>query len=237
VWQTTSTPPKIEVQQIDPSKIEDIRRRWAEKEKSLLLDKNKDLPGEKEPPADARYLSDKNRRVEKEQRAKNTDVLPNPETTPEQKQKAPLAKFGLPLNINKQAAPPKIAADQATLERMLPEGGENLLNTQESVFYSFYARLYEAVAPIWQSRVRAVQYQRQIKPGDYTTVIDAVFNKDGELVEVRFLKNSGILDFDNAAEMCWRKIGRFPNPPKGLLDESGLIHTGWTFTVNVSAGA
>ena len=52
--------------------------------------------------------------------------------------------------------------DQAIMDRTLPEGSENLLKAQESVFYSFYSRLYEAIAPIGNPGSR-VPRSRKIK--------------------------------------------------------------------------
>jgi TonB family protein len=260
------------VQQVDPKKLEAIRRQW--KDKPLLLNRDKDKPSEKEAPPDARYMSDRNIRVEKEQRAKDTNVVPKPgspqpheETPPREATqpkspakppaKAPtkplpkLGNLGIPFLSPKKSNSvakrtenpskrhdhsPASGGDQAILEKNLPVGSENLLNAQESIYYSFYARLYDAIGPIWQSRVRQVPRQRRIVPGEYRTVVDVILDESGIVQEVRKIQSSGIEEFDNAVEDAWKKVGRFPHPPDGLLDKEGRVHTGWTFSVDVGQG-
>src|SRR4051812_6084701 len=59
------------VQTINPNKLETIRRQW--KKKSLLLNPSKnENTKEVEPPPDARYFSNRNVRVEKEQQGRRS---------------------------------------------------------------------------------------------------------------------------------------------------------------------
>src|SRR5690606_9180654 len=119
-------------------------------------------------PEEARHASDKNRRVEREQRARRTDVVPSggrpkprsPERAGEGKETKPLPKLshlGVPYA---PAAEPERSTraddadrpfrDEALVdEDQLPVGGENLLNTQESVFFGYFARMKEALGPQW----------------------------------------------------------------------------------------
>lgn len=270
------THPRVDIKQVDPRKLEAIRRQWKDREKALLLDKNLHVPTAKEPPPDARYMSDRNIRVEKEQRAKQTTVIPKagapgepaapqlaqpaqPKTAPPKSEsrsmhKLPsLGNLGVPLPAAPtQPAPRQPVASshqagnavnggddagaQSIRDPNLPEGSENLLNAQESVYYSFYSRLYEAIGPVWQSKIRQAARSRRLQPGEYTTSIDVVFDKDGNLVAINQLNGSGIDEFDKAASSAWHSIGRFPNPPSGLLNEEGQVHTGWTFTVQLNQG-
>lgn len=269
-WGPGSRPPAVEVHQIDPKKLEAIRNQWKNQPKGLLIDKDKNKRGEKEVPPNARYMSDKNIRVEKEQRARNTNVIPKPgvsnfreqkaqTTTPKtQVEKLPQlrsvpdvgnlgVKFKLTpkseaekqegqRNMRSQPANPPPGGEQAILDDALPEGSQNLLNTQESIYYSFYARLYEAIGPIWQSRINEVSHYRRVRPGDYSTYVDVVLDREGNLLEIRMLQSSGVREFDLAVDSSWRKIARFPNPPHGLLDAYEQVHTAWTFTVRVAQG-
>ncbi len=256
----------MEIHSVDPAKLEAIREQWKQRSdpKRLLLDRSQREAAE--PPVDARYFSDRNIRVEKEQRARSTQVIPKPGAGPGQDQRTAarqeppkpryrvqklggLGNLGVPLLLTTpppmKDAPQEVAraeptraggGDQETLEDRLPEGSQNLLNAQESVYYSFYARLYEAVGPLWQSRVREVPAIRRVVPGDYVTVVDVVFDRYGNLIGVRRLQTSGIPEFDQAAESVWRRVSRFPNPPRDLLDARGEVHTGWTFTVRMTRG-
>lgn len=167
-----------------------------------------------------------------------------------QKQTQPLPELGnlgVPLHLDRPAPPAPQKAevqrnngdeggDQAVLDRDLPQGSENMLNAEESVFYSFYSRMYEAIAPVWQSHIRTVASQQHVAAGDYTTVVDVILDKDGNLVGVRQMHSSGVPAFDHAVDAALQKAGHFPNPPKDLLNAQGEVHTGWTFTVQLAQG-
>lgn len=263
-WNIPSVlPPRIEVQNVSPKKLENIRKKW--KERSLLLNKNPSLPKEKAAPPNAKFWSDRNTTVEKEQKARRSTVIPQaapkeniqPDSIKRQKS-APrsqpldrlknLKSLGVPLhldqkpkpNLEKLTDPPQIqdeqAADQAILDPQLPEGSENLLSTQESVYYSFYSRLYQTIGPVWQQQVRRSSRKAQVEPGDYPTEVDVVFDQMGNLLEIHQLQGSGSREFDDAVTQAWESIKQFPNPPKGLLNSKGEVHTGWTFNVQVTRG-
>jgi TonB family protein len=248
-WTSPSLPPKVEVQEIDPRKLEQIRQKW--REKSLLLDKNPSRPKEKEAPPNAQYFSDRNTRVEKEQQARQTTVIPksgkkssqNTKTSSRTRRRLPdLGKLGIPfrldshLHLEEQHPLSSQAGDQALLDKRLPEGSENLLNTQESIYYSFYARIYETIGPIWYSRIQSTPLRTHVVGGEYTTVIELILDQNGYLLEIRRLQSSGVPEFDRSVEEAWQKVSRFPNPPKGLLDGEKKVHTVWSFRVHVGQG-
>ncbi|MCM2323649.1 MAG: TonB family protein, partial [Oligoflexia bacterium] len=255
-WRGVPSPAPVEVQPFDAERLADIRRQWKDLNtpKELLLGKERNEPDEAPAPPDARYFSDRNRSVEKEQRARDTAILPRPGQgeTPAQPRARPsrprglpsVSDLGVPLPLfQNPATPPRTAAksfepgaDQRLRDSSLPEGGENLLNTQQSVYYSFYARLYEAIGPLWQSRLNAVYDSTRLQPGSYTTVAEVVMDRDGNLQAIEILRSSGVEAFDRAVIDSWRKIQRFPNPPQGLTEADGKVRTGWNFTVQVGSG-
>ncbi len=259
-WERSS--PKVELLPINPAQLESIRRQW--RSKSLLL--HNQQPASETAPENARYLSDLNRRVEKEQRARQTQVLPVPGSSgqaqqrkkarsPRAAQKAfenpTLSHLGIPIrppikmdssqderdspwSTEQSASPASPGHDQELADRNLPFGAQNLLNTQESIYYSFYSRIYQAIAPIWQSRIRELPQEKRTSSGEYSTSVDVILNEEGDVREVVMLRPSGIREFDDAVYFAWKKVPRILNPPKGLLNQNGEIHTGWTFTVYVS---
>jgi hypothetical protein len=259
-WGTPKAPPRVDVTQVDPQKLEEIRKRWREQEKSLLMNKNQ--PRAEQAPDNARYMSDRNIHVEKEQRAKEHVIQPKPgaNTQTHETAKHPaqpqaqahgipkLGNLGVPFRLNEQSkqqarreqsSPQSMSApggEQYIEDKNLPVGSENLLNAEESVYYSFYARLYDAIGPIWASRLRELAGSTRVNPGDYTTAVDVVLDREGNLVEVRLLSSSRVREFDEAVNTSWAKIGKFPNPPSGLIKEDGHVHTGWNFTVQVGGG-
>lgn len=254
-WFRPLPPPPIEVTQIDPAKLDALKKSW--KDRGFLLSKDKTPPKEKQPaPKDARYESDRNKTVEKEMRARQTNVIPrvsgekkpnqearekaiNPKTIP----LANLSNFqGLPVpgprpqekrtdeTRNGENGP---TADQAILDRTVPEGAENMLSTVESVYYSFYSRIYEQIGPLWQSILTERVMRKRPPPGDYTTQAEIIFDGEGNFDEARIHASSGIAALDDAIPTAWKKIPRFPNPPRGLIQPDGKIHMLWTFTVRI----
>jgi hypothetical protein len=284
-WTDPIKPAPVELKTIDPAKLDQIRKYWRDNaQKQLLIDRDKNAPSAQEAPKTSKFMSDRNIVVDKEQRARQTDVMPkagNPGAATQaasqaQKKTAPhtaqpktktqtratpshlipsLSSLGIPLNLSARTRPeeqeetppadsPNHAdqragsggANQWVDDPTVPEGSENMLNAQESVYYSFYSRLYEAIAPVWSSKVQQAAYSMRVQPGDYTTVVDVVLNAQGDLVEVRPLHSSGIREFDGVVEPSWRQIGRFPNPPHGLLGPDGNLHMAWSFTMRVGSG-
>jgi TonB family protein len=168
---------------------------------------------------------------------------------------SPLAKFGAPISLKPNRPSPESpsersearfqnqspGAQQSFRDRRLPLGGENLLNTQESVYYSFYSRLYQSVAPNWQSMIRevpnSVSRPQMISQGEYTSVVEVILSPDGSLEQVVVQRSSGIPEFDRAAQTVWSRLKKFPNPPQGLREPDGRVRTQWSFTVTIGDGA
>lgn len=249
-------PPPVEVTQIDPAKLQAVKNKW--KEKGFLLAKD-DKPKEKAPePKNARYESDRNRTVEKEMRARQTNVIPNQAGNPQGKsdreksaqKKTPLKNLSLAQLSNFRNLPPPgptreeqeaahrrggpgDTGDQALNDDQLPEGAENMLNTVESIYYSFYSRIYEQIGPLWQSHVRESLYRNKIGEGSFMTRAEVIFDSEGNCVDTRIVESSGHEFLDRAVIDSWKKIPRFPNPPRGLIQADGRIHMGWSFLVRI----
>lgn len=225
-WKPRSSP-RVELQMIDFKKLDAIKKQWKmNRAQKLLIDPSPSQPSDPHPPQNAEYFSQKNIRVKQQQRAQAHIER----TSPFPKKKIPsLGNLGVPLLQNSYTGQTR----QNILDRELPEGSENLLNAQESIYYSFYQRLYSAIAPLWQTIVRETELEHSIQPGEYSTTVDVVFDAEGNLVKINILQRSGIQAFDQAVQLSWRKVHSFPNPPKALLDPERRVHTGWTFVVRV----
>jgi len=244
----------LDVKTVSPQELEAIRNHWKEK-KLLLQAKGTET---QDPSPDARFESDRAVRVQKEQRARQTDVVPihsrpkpnQAEKKPEGRLKAPtrLSSLGVPLQFKAPAPPSEnnpASANQPTTrsaeqslagEDSLPEGSENLLNTQESRFYSFYSRLYEAIGPLWRAEIQQVPRNRKLIPGVYRTVAEITLTPDGDLQGVRILRSAGVPELDQVVISSWRKLARFPNPPKPLWEQTGKVIMNWSFEYNLSNG-
>ncbi len=220
----------------------------------MLLNTDPNAKSEKEAPKDARYFSDRNTTVEKEQRARNTQVMPQPQkdAIPQRGAKSiksqamnrslkdfNLADLGMPLKFKNKpqvAQAPVNGGDQALSDDRLAEGDRNLLNTEESVYYSFYSRVYQTIGPIWESYAYQVMESRSFPQGEYYTYVDVVFDREGKIVRIIYLKSSGVKEFDDIVDRAWKQTPRFPNPPKGLLNSDGEIHTNFGFRVSINQG-
>lgn len=224
----------VPVQVLDPAAI----ARMREQNRQLLLE-NRSAPESTEAPENARFESDRNVRVEREQRARQGEVLPqaaaqNTRTKPD------LSRFGVKLGARPAAraethrAPSQQLVDDPTL----PLGAENMLSSAQSVYYSFYARLAEGTLPIWQSSVRTLESQGLTLPaGDFVTVVELVLREDGALEDIRTLQSSGYSQLDRAAEDSWRRLTRYPNPPRALLGPDGRLRVRWGYKVTNQPGS
>ncbi len=245
-------PPPVEVDRIDPAKLNAIKQQW--KSRKFLLAKD---PSETNPdsaaPKNARYESDRNRSVERETQGRKQNVIPNTSGDPNAKSQSPKkpAPKKIPLSnlSNFQGLPrpgprpeereprrgrPGETADQSIDDPNLPVGAETMLNTVESVYYSFYARLFEQLGPLWQSNARDAAYRRTYAPGEYRTLAEIILDSEGSYVETIIRESSGEPELDGTIHRAWTRVPRYPNPPRGLIKSDGKIHLliGFTFTID-----
>jgi len=256
--ETPSAPAPIEIQNFSPKQLAQIRKQW--KQKGILINPDHSPSREKAPP-NARYESNKNMHVDKEQKAANATTIlkeqgiqtpTSPISKPDKKELPKnfskhvpsLGSLGIPFKLDEPhqnsahflSQSQLKGSDQAYIHDDLPTGSQNLLNTRESVYYSFYERIYYSVGPIWISMLRGSQDQHSesVPEGAYLTAVSVTLDSNGNLLETQVLKGSGAAKFDNIAVLCWTKIDRFPNPPRGLLDSKHQIHIQWLFQVTQS---
>lgn len=242
---TLIRPSPAPVETLSLSEVMKLKQQWKEQSRSLVLDSK--APPTEQAKKDSQFESDRNRSVERETRAHESlsSVLP---ALPKHSNRSPpgLSNLGLKLPSPSKVAPsqsqdsiraqPSSGGSQTILDDRLTPGAENLLNTVESKYYTFYSRLYEAIAPIWESRIKEIPTQRQVPPGDYTTLVTVTLDDQGNLVHVKVTQGSQIPEFDRAAEDSWRRIGRFPNPPQGLLNLNRQAEVTWSYHIRVGRG-
>ncbi len=122
------------------------------------------------------------------------------------------------------------------LNKNVDIGAFTALNTDRHLFYSFYSRIEDMIRPPWEdvvsSEARRLNATNPFRPkGGWSSRIDVILNPDGRLVRVALLKSSGIKGFDNAAISAFQKADFFPHPPKGMINEDGVIVLKYLFTV------
>lgn len=117
---------------------------------------------------------------------------------------------------------------QGFLER-LKRGQEFKVNARELDYAGFIERMKRKLIQHWRplQTVKAKMYANQ----EVRVEIGVVLNPQGEIVELRTLNSSLFADFDREATRALREAGPFPNPPKVLIQDDGLIYVPWGFVL------
>lgn len=136
---------------------------------------------------------------------------------------------------------PPLNQGVSTIGEALPNevqiGSFTALNTDRYLFYSFYARIEDLIRYRWESSVeRAIntipreRFQASVN-NRWVTQIEVLLNAKGNFQRVLMMKPSGLPAFDQAAAQAFAQARYFPNPPKEMVEEDGLIHLKYSFTV------
>lgn len=117
----------------------------------------------------------------------------------------------------------------------IDQGMQTLLSTREFVYYSFYARIRRQLNQHWSGKIRE-KVSKIFKEGrsiasseDKVTKLLITLNRQGQLVRVQVLNDSGVRDLDDAAVESFKEAAPFPNPPQGIVDPDGTIKIRWDF--------
>lgn len=117
----------------------------------------------------------------------------------------------------------------------LEPGLETLLSTKEFKYYTYFARIRQQLNQHWTPRVRQKVSQiyksgRTIASSeDMITRCLITLDRNGRLLRVQIIGDSGIRELDEAAIEAFRAAAPFPNPPKGMIDPDGTIKIRWDF--------
>jgi TonB family protein len=180
--------------------------------------------------------------------SEKTKGQPRPMAKPAQKavpKNITVADLGVKIvpKVEKQYTEDHTWADQQTGEAVLggqyvkglKEGEVSALNTKEFIFFSYFDRVRRQLDQAWQPILREniahiFKVGRRIASNsEYVTRTIVTLNAKGEIVKVQILEESGTHDIDQAAVDALNKAGPYPNPPKGLIDASGLVSIRWDF--------
>lgn len=119
----------------------------------------------------------------------------------------------------------------------LKESDRTALNTKEFIFYGYFQRIRERLDRAWVPILRENLFKfyrsgRQLASDmDHATKVLVVLNRQGEIVKVQLLNESGTKDLDDAAVRAFNKAGPFPNPPHGIMNQVGEIQIPWEFVL------
>jgi TonB family protein len=210
-----------------------------------------------EKPEDAKFLSAKDQKVNQETQAKDAGTFnnqvgqqaqqPTKATKAATKKKLDLADLSPDSDwfVEKpedstekpQAQAGRGPAKSNDYLKEVKSGAQTLLNAREFVYYSYYTRIRNQLQQYWEPSIK-VKFLRLIKSGrniassgDKLTKVLITLNKEGTLVKVQVLEESGVRDLDEAAIEAFQQAAPFPNPPDGIIEQDGTIKIRWDFVV------
>lgn len=125
---------------------------------------------------------------------------------------------------------PKGAASAGFQER-LKMGSDLKLNARAFDYGNYINRMRNKLGQRWrpQKTIRTEMYGQQVVRVD----IAVILNLDGEIVELYTLEGSRFDAFDNEAIRALREAAPFPNPPKSLIQDDGLVYMPWSFILTM----
>ncbi len=199
------------------------------------------------PPEAARFFSERNRRVERESKARNTGPrLPtrqaqrrkSPSTEQEEQRSELFESLEGPRHyrLNTELPPEWLAslAPEAP-SNYLPNiefGEQTLLNTREYAYAHFFIRMKRQMELVWNPQRILQSTKRAFRP-EYRTVLRIVLNRDGSIHRVEMRRGSSIKSLDQEAIRAVHKASPYLNPPGGLIGGDGKISIDeWHFIVN-----
>jgi TonB family protein len=125
--------------------------------------------------------------------------------------------------------------------RGIEEGEGTFLNARSFKFAGFLNRVKETVGRVWTQKVIDASGKRDptgqlYSYKDRRTVIEFTLDQAGEITDVHVAASSGVQYLDEVAVDAFRVVQRFPNPPPGLIRDSGTVSLPFAFTLLAATG-
>lgn len=114
-------------------------------------------------------------------------------------------------------------------------GDFTALNTDRFIYYTYYARIEEAIRHRWVRYVKAAIYGGgDISPGQnkFETNVEIILNREGRFQRAIIHQGSGSKDLDAAGIHAFREAREFPHPPRGMLKPDETIRLLYSFHVD-----
>lgn len=187
-----------------------------------------------------RILSDKTRRVKKESLSQKSSLKHDLYT------KATKRKTKLPKQKLRKSLPGEIAIRSrgglqgkqvSSLVPNVKMGGFTSLNTDQFIYYTFYARTNEQVGSRWIFNLRTYANDlsraslKNVSRKERITQIEVLLNKDGEFLDAYVHQKSGVKGLDAAAINAFKQAAPLLNPPPEMIRPDGKIHLHYSFHV------
>jgi TonB family protein len=216
-----------------------------------------DDPPSDEVPIEDSFLSDRNRKFDRQSRAEKIAPFKKPAPGGETKsakelQLSDLGAYDQGHDPFKKSAQDKTAKKQGQEDseqtdpsmsstndylEEVPLGDLTYLNTVEYKYYGFYHRIRQKLEQFWgrsiqETATTLVQSGRHLAvDDDLITALEVTLNAHGEIIAIKIKGSSGIKELDDAAIESFNQAGPFPNPPKDLM-VNGSVKIEWGFVVS-----
>jgi len=113
-------------------------------------------------------------------------------------------------------------------------GNQTALNAAASPFAEYINAVHRRIHPQFAWRFLAGLSSISGPFSDMTlrTTLEIVFNRDGSVHRIGFVKSSGFLAFDYGAFEAVLRAQPYPEPPPGILSGDGRVYVHWGFYRN-----
>jgi hypothetical protein len=189
----------------------------------------------------ARFLSGSKKRVKKETRAAKSGITKNAfaRKSPKKRRKRkvkPSQSSGsgismrAPLMTESTRVTPLSFSQTNEYIRDVPVGAITALNTDQHIYYSFYSRFMKKLRYSWEKNLaqslQQVKKRRALpkKRVEWHTRVALRLDPKGYLKDIWLTHKSGKDEFDWAAINAFRHSAPYINPPKGMIQDDGMIH-------------
>lgn len=205
------------------------------------------------------FFSEKTQRVKKQMQAQHTGATQNrslenllPSSKPSREKNKPLKNDPNEAAVTKlepkkqlsSFAPLFAEKGLSTIGDSLPKevelGSFTALNSDRYLFYSFFSRVDDLIRFRWETMVSqaiertAAESFLNLNRSVWVTEVKFILNPNGELKSFHILRESGIPGFDRAAVQAFVQARIFPNPPKEMINDEGVIELKYGFQVRYS---
>jgi hypothetical protein len=210
----------------------------------------------------ADFLSKENRRVKEQMIARNTGRTQNRDSQKQQPQREqdnsenqsqrkasrfpkPNEESDLagtqPAFSKQQRVAERVVLSDSTIAEYVPnvkQGGFTSLNTDQFMYYTFYARINEQIRNRWVNNLQAFSANvgpneiNRLASREQVTELEVILDKDGNYRKTIVHRNSENSQLDAAAAYAIQNASPFLNPPSEILETDGNIHLYYQFHVN-----
>jgi len=192
----------------------------------------------------ARFLSRQTQRVPEEQVASRSGKTINQNTQASRPQERPPleqafeAGGDLGALRQRQDRQFQVLLEQSAIAEYIPDvkqGGFTSLNTDQFLFYTFYARINEQLRNRWIQNLRtftqnsSVVALDQLSRRTQITEIEVLLTPDGDYVKSIFYRKADHPGLDQAVRQSFLQAQPFQNPPLEIVDKDGYIHLRYAF--------